>query len=522
MTDPDMSEGPDPRQLAKLARRTMSAMEWRQKFRRIDFLGASFWYRTQLDFFAAGCTGIHQRLIYGGNQTGKTLCCAAEVVWHATGAYPSWWTGWRPKKKGGLRIWASGESVALVRDSIQRHLCGFPEIGTGLIPAESFHGKVIMVPGGTGAVDTVFVQHVDEDGNPDGISSISFKSFEQRRERLQSETVDLVWIDERCSSEIYAEFLARTSATNGHLLVSFTPVGAGAAGGVTYRFLSEPSPDRRAFRIPGDEARHISADRRAELAGEYSEAERETRLEGHPQLGSGPVFPIELLGGLIKEFDKETMVPDDARHTVGIDFGFNHPFAAVWIAWTAQYLWVIDSFRVDRLTPMYHVQRIHNMTGGLRIPIAWPHDGHVHSPNNGIALIQEYKQNGANVLPSHAVNHGTTNYSVDPALEEIRAMMYAGTLIINPANRELLDELRNYHRDEDYRVVKQMDDLVSAFRYAVMMRRSGKPREQCRGIGFGNLPYAHQNATRDPKNRFARGSANHPGGSFDPFTGRMP
>jgi len=27
-----------------------------------------------------------------------------------------------------------------------------------------------------------------------------------------------------------------------------------------------------------------------------------------------------------------------------------------------------------------------------------------------------------------------------------------------------------YHRDEDFRIVKQRDDLVSAFRYAVMMR----------------------------------------------------
>ena len=515
-------EGPDPRHLAKLARRTMSAMEWRQKYRRLDFLGSGFWYRTQLDFFAAGSTGIHQRLIYGGNQTGKTICCAAEIVWHATGAYPSWWTGWRCKKKG-LRIWASGELVSLVRDLIQRHLCGFPEIGTGLIPAESFHGKVIMVPGGTGAVDTVFVQHVDEDGNPDGISSISFKSFEQRRERLQSETVDLVWIDERCSSEIYAEFLARTSATDGHLLVSFTPVGAGAAGGVTYRFLSEPSPDRRPFRIPGAEARHISSARRSELAGEYSEAERETRLEGHPQLGSGPVFPIELLGGLVKEFDKESMIPDDARHIIGIDFGYDHPFAAVWLAWNQQYFWIIDSFRVERLTPMYHVARIHNMTSGLRIPIAWPHDGHVADKGSGIALVQQYREAGGNMLPGHAENYGAGNYSVEPALEQLRALMFSGQLMINPANRELIDELRNYHRDEDFRIVKQMDDLVSALRYAVMMRRSGKPREQCRGVGFGNLPFAYQNpAGRDARVRYARGSNSHPDGSFDVFTGRMP
>lgn len=42
-------------------------------------------------------------------------------------------------------------------------------------------------------------------------------------------------------------------------------------------------------------------------------------------------------------------------------------------------------------------------------------------------------------------------------------------------NHELLDEIRNYHRDEDFRIVKQRDDLVSALRYAIMMRLNGKP-----------------------------------------------
>jgi phage terminase large subunit-like protein len=203
---------------------------------------------------------VHQRLIYGGNQVGKTKCCADEVSWHLTGQYPTWWIGKRFDKP--IRCWVVGESVILVRDTLQRQLCGAQEFGTGVIPLESFGRKPIMIPGGTGAIDTAFVVH-ETDGKMDGTSSMTFKTFEQRRERLQSETVDLIWVDERPDEQIYSELLARTAASDGHLIVSYTPVGDGAAAGLTYRFLSEPSSDRSVHRIAAAEAKHISAPRRA-------------------------------------------------------------------------------------------------------------------------------------------------------------------------------------------------------------------------------------------------------------------
>jgi hypothetical protein len=127
-------------------------------------------------------------------------------------------------------------------------------------------------------------------------------------------------------------------------------------------------------------------------------------------------------------------------------------------------------------------------------------------------------------MKSHAINHGTTNYALLPSIEELRQLMLDQKITIDPCNRELLDELRNYHRGQDFKVVKLMDDLVSALRYAIMMRRSGKPLDQCQGEGFGNRPYAHQQPmarTMDPRERFAKGSANHPDGEgWDIFTGK--
>ena len=73
---------------------------------------------------------------------------------------------------------------------------------------------------------------------------------------------------------------------------------------------------------------------------------------------------------------------------------------------------------------------------------------------------------------------------------------------------------------EDFRINKGRDHLIDALRYAVMMRRAGKAKSECDGIGFGPLPYAGQHRASGAGSGFAIGTPNHPGGEFDLFTGR--
>jgi phage terminase large subunit-like protein len=489
MARPKQDEIPDPQKLIRLARQTLSAAEVRRKYRRIDFMGLDWFYPRQLEFFAAGSAGPHQRLLTGGSQVGKTVAAGFEVACHLTGQYPHWWKGKRFDRP--IRCWAVGESQTLVRDTLQRKLCGELDFGSGLIPLSSFAKKPVMVPGGTGSIDTCYVTH-ETDGKIDGVSSISYKTFEQRREKLQSESIDLVWIDESPPEDVYTELLARTSATDGHVIVTYTPIGESGTSGVTYKFLSESSPDRAVFRIRSEEARHISEQRREELASQYSDAERETRIEGIPQLGAGPVFPIELLPQIIKPVDLDH-IPSYSKMIVGIDLGYRGGFAAVLLGFQADTgdHYVVDSFQMQQASALLHTQRIFSMCRYFRIPIAYPHDAGVHDRGSGISLAAQYRAYGLNMLPKWATNHGSTNFAVEPGIAEIKELMVLGKISIGGHNMELLEQIRMYHRDEDYKIVKQRDHLCDALRYAMMMKRKGRPLSECDAVpGYGGpMPF---------------------------------
>ena len=82
---------------------------------------------------------------------------------------------------------------------------------------------------------------------------------------------------------------------------------------------------------------------------------------------------------------------------------------------------------------------------------------------------------------------------------------------------ELGEELLSYHRDEDYKIIRLRDDLISAVRYAFMERYKGKLLDGCEphgrapGIAGEYDPRPVRLVAPQPT-QFARGNANHPDG----------
>jgi phage terminase large subunit-like protein len=155
-----------------------------------------------------------------GNQLGKTVAGSCEWAMHLTGRYPEWWTGRQFDEP--VRLWASGETRVSCRDTVQKLLVGEPEKeeewGTGWIPGADIAdtSRAMGVPN---ALDSVTVKHISG-----GTSTLLFKAYEQGRAKWQGDTLHGVWFDEEPPQDIYTEGLTRTNATDGIVMLTFTPL----------------------------------------------------------------------------------------------------------------------------------------------------------------------------------------------------------------------------------------------------------------------------------------------------------
>lgn len=401
-----------------------------------------------------------------GNQLGKTLAGAAEAAMHLTGQYPDWWDGKRFDKP--VTMLAGSESYELTRDGVQRLLVGPPAIeedwGTGMIPWASL-GDTARRAGLSNALETISVKHIGG-----GNSQCLFKAYEQGRGKWQANTVDYVWFDEEPPEDVYFEGLTRTNATKGIVAVTFTPLKG--VSSVVGRYILETSPDRFVTTMTIDDAEHISPEERQKIIDSYPAHEREARTKGVPSLGSGRIFPISEESIVCDPFP----IPKEWAQIGGMDFGWDHPFAAVRCAWDrdADVFYVIANYREREVTPIIHAAAI--KPWGEWYPWAWPHDGLQHDKGSGEQLADQYAKLGINMWHERATFEDETN-GVEAGLSDMLQRMQTGRWKVFISCREWLEEFRLYHR-KDGKIVKERDDVISASRYALMMKRFAEPPKQ--------------------------------------------
>lgn len=400
-----------------------------------------------------------------GNQLGKTLSGSAEAAIHLTGRYPDWWRGRvfdRP-----VRAMAGSESAELTRKGVQTLLVGEPtderSWGTGFIPKDCLIDWFRRA-GVPNALDSVSVRHGGGGDVQAGHSVINFGSYDQGRSKWQASTLEFVWFDEEPPMEIYSEGLTRITATQGMVYGTFTPLLGMSE--VCKRFLMDPSPDRINITMTIDDALHYTADQRSKIVAGYPAHEREARAKGIPTLGSGRIFPVSDAAISIES----RTFPREMSRIRGVDFGYDHPFAAVECVHDrdADIVYVTKAYRQRESTPIIHAAAV-RAWGDEWVPIAWPHDGLQHDKGSGSQLADQYRSQHLNMLPERATFEDGTN-GVEAGLMAMLDRMHTGRLKVFAHLTEWFEEFRLFHR-KDGKVVKEMDDLLSATRYAIMMLR---------------------------------------------------
>jgi phage terminase large subunit-like protein len=519
---------------ARRAQRYFKLNYWRPYPRQEEFIALTRRYRES-GFFAA-------------TQVGKTETAAFVMAANLTGLYPKWWLGCR--FDDAISAWAVSESLKMSRDVVQKKLCGEPgskeDFGSGMIPRHLFVGDPVMARGEGDAYDSVQVRHVSG-----GISTLRFRTYQAGRQALQGATLDFLWLDEEPDDlEIYSECLARISARpHGRLIITFTPLKG--MSGISIRFRQEQSPDRAFVQMgladvpaakddfdegggSGDAAGgpygHIPLGERERIISSYAAHEREARSKGEPMLGEGRVYAAPedgAIGGIVEDEDHLAW-PKYWTWGWGIDPGAGHPFGATLCCYDndAKIFHVVAEIRMSDATITQHCTSMRQIeknllnSEGMEIPVAWPPDTGTRDRTSMVPLTKLYGQyfrmmSEPASLPGIT---GQSKFSLEGSVAEIDQWERNGKWKVHRRCRAYLEERRLYHR-KNGEIVKLHDDVLCAARYAFMNRRYFKPLDVCYGIPNAVIGPGGRRQS-DPHARFARGTPNHPGGSFDVFTGR--
>lgn len=437
------------------------------------------------------------RCLRAGNRIGKTHCGGAEVAYHATGLYPEWWKGHRYDRP--VNIVAAGKNNEKTRDLIQSALFGDPTSqtswGTGWIPKHLI-GDTMRKPGVPEAKYHVHVKHVSG-----GWSKITLLAYDMPKETWMGHKADINWLDEEPPEPIMSQAIRSVIDTGGIILMTFTPENG--TTGVVKLMDNEDSEwhlhkagwkdvsgsdfflDLGKYSVQfdkrytlGNKIGHLTKDKITSAMKAMMPHEIKMRSEGEPVLGSGLVFPYSQDSISIPAFE----IPSHWSRIAGIDFGYTHPTAVVWVAVepNSGTVYIYDVLRIEKREIVEIAPYINQRDSGL-IPIAWPHDGNKQF-GMGDSIQGQYRMYGVNLLkdkftnpPKEGQEEGKGGIQVMPGLVDMSTRMKEGRLKVFDHLEEWFAEFRNYHH-KDHKIVDKDDDIMAATRYAVMsIRHAERP-----------------------------------------------
>lgn len=425
-----------------------------------DYLGLYDWQRK----FNAATREFYSCMLMAANQVGKSRTGCLLDAFHLTGDYPDGWEG--HKFEGPITAWLLGYSGEKTRDLLQQKLFGRLLNGKfegGYIRAADIVDYKSM-PGTSGAAREVRVKH-----KTGGISVCQFWSYSQGQHALMGDVVDWFHIDEEPRDKnIYPQVLTRTingdKGRGGRGILTFTPENGRTE--LVVQFMDTPGASDYLQRATWDDAPHMTEATKTRLLAQYPAWQRDMRSRGEPLLGSGLIFDIADESIKCQAFE----CPDHWWVINGMDFGWDHPQAHVQLWWNKDedIVYLAHAWKAPRKKAYEAWAIVKPWAKG--VPTSWPHDGLQHEKIGGEEQAKGYEDEGWLMLKEHAT-WPTGGNSVEQGLVDLYRAMDDGKFKVFSHLSDFFAEKLNYHRDENGHIVKVQDDILSATRYAWMMRR---------------------------------------------------
>jgi phage terminase large subunit-like protein len=467
-----------------------------EKRKRDEFIRWWVPYEYQQCIFEVFIDDPKEIYVLGGNRSGKTMDGGAVATAYLMGkdyfkGFPAWeWVKYLPIPEGRPRqIWVVGLDFSVVKDTI---------LGEYILRGKN---NPPMLPHNWEALGFKVKEGDLQIIGPDG-SILTLKSAESGREKFQSASVDLVWIDEEPDVSVYEECWQRTADCGGKILVTLTPLVDTASGTkipwvfqqvtksregdkdiavVSLETLKNPTiPEIEKERLKKKWAGH--PEERARLYGEFIQR-------------SGLVYPM-LRDGV--HFVEPVEIPRTVYRVACIDPAPNGPTACVWGAvYVDPYgnepgdVRLYKEYKEANLIVSDHAKNILMMNGSDPIDL-WIIDpwGGNQKDGDHRTLSQLYRENGIPVRPAEL----DSDFSQEVAREYFTAVgdpsSRSPKAVIENTLTKLKTELSGYVWDyygqgakkgqSKGKPRKYNDHLINCVQYILGMRLKGRRQERKR------------------------------------------
>lgn len=429
-------------------------------------------------------------VVAGGNRSGKTEVGAAITTAWAEGKdyfkdEPAWeWAALLPiPEKKSKNIWIVGLDYKVLQNVIWREKLIQGTAHPGMLPKDHTVSNI---------------READKQIFFDNGAVITGMSADSGREKFQSASVDLVWIDEECDASIFDECYQRTIDCGGRILVTVTPlldISSGVKEPWIFNLYEDMKGGRKDVRfinlsvldnpvVPEEEKQKL-------LEKWKGHPEERARIFGEFVRRQGMVYPMWSR----KVHIKRTNPPSDWMRYVSIDPAATGTTAALWAAVdNGGNLHIYKEYYESNLTVGEHVANIRSRNLGDKVDFwlidpKWGSQRDAATHRTGQQLYREAGGPGRG-LPVRLAEVGE-DYGLLASMEYMQAAVIGETsrhprVYIDPSCTNFIDEIEHYTWDvyqkgplkgmSKDKPSKRNDHACNAFQYLC----SQKPRPRLR------------------------------------------